>query len=293
MIFLEADAERDTTATAATWRVVPLGMHEAAAVAAAATASCNCAPWGRLTCSLRHEPDPCQSFCCDAFHRCPRGAYLGNNDVGRAKALLALQRQRKIAGWRAAPWHVAGSAFERSGVSTWCSANVAKPDRCRARPHWMYRGDIVPHGLGPSGRVGFPVRTVHGATVELVHNYKVAGTSLQRHLSCEYGEADDTAHRVSAFAVRDPIARFVSAAAEVLQRVLNGLCPGGPCLHDISRARLRTATLWFPVVERGTAAAAAPEGNSSAAPEDVDYTPHLQRVLPQQQLRRRCTVAEA
>ena len=73
MIFLEADAERDTTATAATWRVVLLGMHEATAAVAVATASCNCAPWGRLTCALRHEPDPCQSFCCDAFHRCPRG----------------------------------------------------------------------------------------------------------------------------------------------------------------------------------------------------------------------------
>ena len=58
--------------------------------AAAAITSCNCAPWVRLTCALRHEPDPCQSFCCDAFHRCPRGAYLGNNDDGRAKALLAL-----------------------------------------------------------------------------------------------------------------------------------------------------------------------------------------------------------
>ena len=71
MIFLEADAERDTTATAATWRVVLLGMHEATAAVAVAIASCNCAPWGRLTCALRHEPDPCQSFCCDAFHRCP------------------------------------------------------------------------------------------------------------------------------------------------------------------------------------------------------------------------------
>ena len=93
-------------------RALALGL-----AAAAATSSCNCAPWGRLTCALRHEPDPCQSFCCDAFHRCPRGAYLNNDDDGRASALLALQRQRKTAGWRAAPWHVAGSAYERSGVS--------------------------------------------------------------------------------------------------------------------------------------------------------------------------------
>ena len=59
----------------------------------------NCARWGRLTCALRHER-PCQSFCCDAFHRCPRGAYLNINDDGREGASPSSASAKSRAGAR-------------------------------------------------------------------------------------------------------------------------------------------------------------------------------------------------
>ena len=46
----------------------------------------------------------------------------------------------------------------------------------------------------------------------------------------------------SVFAVRDPIDRFVSAVGEVLQRVVNGICPGGGQCPPIEEGQLREST---------------------------------------------------
>lgn len=139
-------------------------------------------------------------------------------------------------------------AFEQSGTSTYCSANFVKPPQCR-RDHWATGGDRVPHYKLPSGRVGFPLRSVHGGTVEFVHNYKAAGTALRNYFVCEYGEDSDTTFSVSAFAVRDPIDRFISSVGEVLQRVVNGVCPDGPC-PGIPKSNMLRSTAWYPLVNR-------------------------------------------
>ena len=49
--------------------------------------------------------------------------------------------------------------------------------------------------------------------------------------------------------MRDPIDRFVSAVGEVLQRVVNGVCPRGRC-PPIDKDQLRKSTEWYPIAER-------------------------------------------
>ena len=79
---------------------------------------------------------------------------------------------------------------------------------------------------------------------------QVGGTSLEDYLSCAYGPDEDTDRfTLSVFAVRDPIDRFVSAVGEVLQRVVNGVCPRGRC-PPIDKDQLRKSTEWYPIAER-------------------------------------------
>ena len=93
-----------------------------------------------------------------------------------------------------------------------------------------------------------------------VHNYKAAGTALRNYFVCEYGEDSDATFSVSAFAVRDPIERFISSVGEVLQRVVNGVCPDGPCPRIPKDSMLRS-TAWYPLVNRSnfTLTSAVPE----------------------------------
>ena len=50
--------------------------------------------------------------------------------------------------------------------------------------------------------------------------------------------------------MRDPIDRFVSAVGEVLQRVVNGVCPGGAQCPPIDENQLIESTEWYSVAER-------------------------------------------
>jgi len=153
--------------------------HTALSTASVLAQSCNCASWGRIACAERHAADSaafaCQQRCCSLYHRCPRGSYLdraGHNML--RQRLLAWQQQRTSEGWSSKPWLRMADAFERSGTSTYCSANSVKPPQCR-RDHWATGGDQVPHYKLPSGRVGFPLRSVHGGIVEFVHQHDQSG----------------------------------------------------------------------------------------------------------------------
>ena len=191
------------------------------------------------TCFTRMSAGPSASF-----HRCPRGGYqpLGDQRLDRVAKLNDWQRDRLAEGWAVpAHWHRAGENYRRTGVATWCSSVTVKPPECRAdRLATLGSGDRIFHHTLPSGRPGFPVRSVYGSKIELVHNYKVASSALDAYLSCEFGEEGDGDFAVSVFAVRDPIDRFVSAVGEVLQRFLNNQFPNGPCSEAIRRADVKT-----------------------------------------------------
>ena len=162
-------------------------------------------------------------------------------------------------GWTPTPWQGKSDNYKDTGVATWCSSVTAKPPECRHDPlATLGRGDrVFNRRMQSSGKPGFPVRSVHGGRVELLHNYKVAGTALKRYMTCEYGTEADTDHVLSVLPVRDPIDRFVSAVGEVLRLQMYL-----PELRDALKARgLDTTGTKMKMVERLTKATA---GNASA-----------------------------
>lgn len=173
----------------------------------------------------------------DVSHfRCPCGSYIPAATCEQAALeLRSLQRTRSANGW--SPILNMGIEHQHTGMSVWCSNNWPMPRECRndAAARLI---DGVWHQTSSSGEAGYPVRSVFGGKVEFIHNYKVASTSLAKTLACEYGpdlltagDGTEVTFLVSAFAVRDPISRFVSAVQEVLQRYINHICPSGPCTN--------------------------------------------------------------
>jgi len=148
---------------------------------ARAMPSCSCAAWTRSACiEAGDAASECRGVCCSSHrrrsaeyhHRCPVGSYHAD---AAHETLRTEQR-----GWHRARrnedgWLLNGNGgrrFESSGVATWCSADVPKPPQCLFDGR-ASGGDDIPHGTWPSGRVGQPLRSVHGGQVELIHNYKV------------------------------------------------------------------------------------------------------------------------
>ena len=164
-------------------------------------------------------------------HRCAQASYLDTAAHDRlASQLNGTQQARVSEGWSTNPWAgpAAGRFRRSSGVSVWCSANQVKPPQCQG-DMWASNGDTLP-AQRSQGHYGFPVRGVYGSTLEFVHNYKAAGTAIMQYLDCQYGRSQpDADFAVSAFAVRDPIERFISGVGEILNRVINNVCPEGPC----------------------------------------------------------------
>ena len=191
------------------------------------------------------RPDNAAGPATTVFQRCPRGGYLAEH--GRlADELSDWQRGQMARGWTPTPWQGKSDNYKDTGVATWCSSVTAKPPECRHDPlATLGRGDrVFNRRMQSSGKPGFPVRSVHGGRVELLHNYKVAGTALKRCMTCEYGTEADTDHVLSVLPVRDPIDRFVSAVGEVLQRFLNNVCPDGPCKSTYQLPRATRNTAW-------------------------------------------------
>ena len=136
-----------------------------------------------------------------------------------------------------------GHTYERTGTSTWCSFNWARPAKCQhdAKPAMM--PDEIWHQSLPSGMPGHPVRSVFNNKIEFIHNYKAASSAVAAFLSCAYGrEVDSSVFEASVFVVRDPIDRFVSAVGEMLRRYVRSSTPR-PCSADscLSHAPLPSA----------------------------------------------------
>ena len=121
-----------------------------------------------------------------------------------------------------------GHTYERTGTSTWCSFNSARPAKCQHDSKPAMMPDEIWHQSLPSGMPGHPVRSVFNNKIEFIHNYKAASSAVAAFLSCAYGrEVDSSVFEASVFVVRDPIDRFISAVGEMLRRYVRSstLCP--------------------------------------------------------------------
>ena len=87
-------------------------------------------------------------------------------------------------------------------------------------------------------------------------------------MDCEYGAAADTPFTLSAFAVHDPIERFISGVSELLERTHSRACPGGSCDSVLDPRDDLGDTQWR---------AACQIGSSMSAPGPQNFPP---AVLP-------------
>ena len=148
--------------------------------------------------------------------KCMPGSYVQDRHAARVSDGL----QTQVAAWRADGWgdFQTDDRHETTAVSGWCSSNVPKPPGCKnveRKASAFHNADMT------------PILSHHGAGIELIHNYKVASSSLSAYMTCEYDKHGIRGPRLSVMAVRDPIDRFVSACGELLQRYVNDVCPGG------------------------------------------------------------------
>ena len=186
----------------------------------------------------------------EPYFNCPKGAYLSYKrraiatlDLARcAKRTLPIrpqlvhppahhrrqQREAISAGWQPHgnkdPNY--GHTYERTGTSTWCSFNWARPNKCQHDSKPAMMPDEIWHQTLPSGMPGQPVRSVFNNKIEFIHNYKAASSAVAAFLSCAYGrEVDSSVFEASVFVVRDPIDRFISGVGEMLRRYVRSSTP--------------------------------------------------------------------
>lgn len=205
------------------------------------------------------------------YARCPPGA-LDDNAGGQDKAAMLaaikkrMQRLRsaicasKAKGWLGGNIHE-GNHYKVTGYATFESSVWPKRKQCNevVDEHWAntnaigkrYRPDVPPRWMNKMVN--------KEANLEFRSIWKVASTAFPDYLRCRFNtswnnvSAVDPARpgRAVAVAVRDPVARFVSAAGELLERAVNHWCPGGPCDakdgFDVSSTldKLSHQTTWF------------------------------------------------
>jgi len=174
--------------------------------------------------------------------KCPPGEYLGHNTKystekreARLRKALCLAKAR---GFRRGV-DPENKYYLKRGYMTYESSIWPKPHMCRTLPD---RSWYLKHKSGKRYR---PDRAPESYTKEVCHKYKiefhkswkVASTSFPDYLRCQYDcqwETPKVDKEVGndymiVAAVREPIARFVSAANELLERSINHYCPTGKC----------------------------------------------------------------
>lgn len=174
--------------------------------------------------------------------KCPPGEYLGHTTsfsrFKREKRLRKALCLAKAKGYRRGV-DPENSHYLNRGYMTYESRAWPKPHQCRTLPdrEWYkqnsknkrYRPDNAPEH--------YTKEVCHKYKIEFHKSWKVASTSFPDYLRCQYNcdwqtpPSTKTCHHgyMVVAAVREPIARFVSAANELLERSLNKFCPTGPC----------------------------------------------------------------
>lgn len=203
------------------------------------------------------------------YARCPPGEYLSHHGPDahqRASRLRAALCAAKARGWKGGNPRESANYLDR-GYATFESGVWPKHPMCNVLPnelwnaefnaYYDYRADTTPQMMTKY------VSRRHNQA-EFHQNWKVASTSFPEYLRCEYGA--DTWMEVPVSrpvgrgapiiaAVRNPLARWLSAASELLERSLNHWCPRGPCTEqdafysNLTLTRIFYQTSWYKLVD--------------------------------------------
>lgn len=199
------------------------------------------------------------------YAKCPPGHYLSHRDTDnprRNARLRAAICAAKARGWKGGNPRES-SHYVLRGYATFESSVWPKPVGCRVLPDEIWNAEFNSYydyrtDTSPVKMVKYVSDAHNGA--EFHQSWKVASTSFPEYLRCEYGS--DTWKEVVAStpikkgapvisAVRHPIARWISAASEMLERAMNRWCPNGPCTTkdafdaNVTLERMAHQTSWF------------------------------------------------
>lgn len=179
--------------------------------------------------------------------KCPPGNYMSDADRERRELrLLQALCAAKRHDWDASVGNnlnltdLANNHYKTRGYMTFESSLWPKPKFCQTYPNrpWrrshkelaVYRPDFSP--------INFKKMECSKYSVHFLKSWKVASMTFPSYLNCEYPgcnweEVSVTKALQSDYAavtaVRAPLARWVSAAGELLERAVNAYCPSGPC----------------------------------------------------------------
>lgn len=210
------------------------------------------------------------------YAMCPPGNYLSHTtaQTHARKQRRLRQAMCKIKTRGADPIvnRQEGSAFRSRGYSTYESSAWPKFHGCRHIVDEKWYAETDMHNRMPPFKpdmapphMGKLVSSWHFGHVEFHKAWKVASTAFPDYLRCEYeGSWDEVPSSTPvpeggkvAFAVREPIGRWISAVGELLERSINHYCPSGPCgaqdAFDLVKTPkiLNHMTSWFRLVKGG------------------------------------------
>lgn len=177
--------------------------------------------------------------------RCPPGRYLDQQspeaEEHRAKRIRKALCEAKRR-WPEGALHRnerESTGFTTRGYMTFESSIWPKPEKCKTLPDelWASKHSALAY------RYDYPLpsmmKLVNDALggAEFHLSWKVGSNAFPSYLACEYGQ-NWTRRRIGtpvkegaivASSVREPIGRWISAAGEMLERIINQQCPNGPC----------------------------------------------------------------
>lgn len=201
------------------------------------------------------------------FLKCPPGNYMPAEDRHRRESRFRLAMCRaKERGWLAwVGYQNSTMNYKERGFATFESALFPKDSRCRQIPGQKWQEE---HGIHAPYRLdtpppGMPKDVCPALGVEFHRTWKVASSTLPQYMKCKFPgdwlEVESSTPVVPGgtviAAVRHPVSRWLSAVGEILQRVVNGYCPNGPCTErddffkrtpgSTTRDSVYASTTWY------------------------------------------------
>jgi len=216
--------------------------------------------------------DPCR------YLTCPPGDYLGFGAAEKEKQnarLCALHKLLRIKGRIQNMEREQNDTHLHRGYATFESPLWPKPPRCPEERQVGKGGSSAAKARGErnvkarfrkDASPSYEERLVfEDSNFEFHKNHKVGSVSFPGYLGCEYGRTSKEPwnsmvphDRKVVVPVREPVRRFVSAMGEVLQRLINNQCPGGPCTESKNNSwkseqaleKLSQFTTWYHHINR-------------------------------------------
>lgn len=216
------------------------------------------------------------------YAKCPPGPYFGHNALNAPEREWRLREaicKAKIRGWvnsskNTEPLDLekwSNEHFKDRMYMTYESSLWPKPAYCSAdtKTWWRMHHTDYPVFRPDAAPAQYSKTICDTYNMEFRKSWKVASMTFPDYLACEYAECnwqdgsvrDEDKARLVLTAVREPIARWISAAGELLERGVNHNCPSGPCTQDdgfvsgdgegTTSDRLEYQTSWYGLVNRG------------------------------------------